>query len=204
MSVTGYRVWNVGTAGGANVVEPYKGQLILKSLVLDKYYWPPRRILVAQPCLKCEGKKVRISDKGAWEDVSDLFTSGEDCHCGIHAVIDPLSLKNKAESVMWSWAIFGTVKLGGRVIPHAGSYRAEKAYVSALYYIRAVTLEQTLARLERKGANPETIEYCKKYYHMEGYPKRIKQIADLYEVPLLAIEDEEWGEEWCEGIQELL
>lgn len=205
MSVTGYRVWHIGSADyrvKRSSVLDHRPDLLLRALH-DSYHWPPGRLMRALPCRACHGKAWSLDDHGVWRDVSPLFGKTPGCHCGLHAVIHPMDLRGHIGGVRFGSTVLGKVEIGGRVMAHARGYRAELGKVTALYFIRALLFEFAEAKLRAEGVSDEIIEYRRQYYE-RGPVTQLEKVAALYGVPLLAIEDEEWGEAWLEPIKSML
>lgn len=203
MSVTGYRVWHIGWTNyrvqePSRTVDGSDPSLHLRALS-GSVHWPPRQLMRARPCAVCRGRVWSLDEFGLWQDRSPIFGQCTNCHCGLHAYIEAVELRNYAEGVRFGSVIFGGVELGGRVMAHVKGYRAELGRITALYRIRSATKEDAVARLRAAGATEEAIAYAEQYYPT-AHDRQLERVAALYDVPLLAIEDEDWGEEWLEPI----
>ncbi|HXF37052.1 MAG TPA: hypothetical protein VNO17_07715, partial [Actinomycetota bacterium] len=102
--VIGWRAWRL---------QPLPDGYVLRSLAQDEGPWPRRSAFQAH-CLR------RI-DHGP--------SPGAACVCGIYAWKEAAQLAGAAKARP---SVVGTVALWGRVVEHAGGYRAEQAYPQRL------------------------------------------------------------------------
>lgn len=191
MPLTAYRVWKMASSAAG---EPLLGSLVRRT------WWPAKRPLRARPCHSCENiGPPELDDYGDFRPAGPLF-GVRNCSCGIHAVTDPAFLLGMLEDLVYGNTVLGTVELWGRVMPHAGSYRAEYGRVRSLFYFRSVTKAAVAAEAAAAGDGGRTA-YLR--VGRGGYPWEIRCRAEHYGVPLLPLEEEAWSGSWLKALATL-